>query len=209
MTRWSAQAILMLFALLPVSAAGCWNFGSEKPGASAPAQPDQALQRDQTAQRNPAAQHDPAVQTNVAVEDGVYPVVVADETGAQGNPEIEVVELPSVPVEGSEDETPETIRVIPKPLLRFTALSHFDFKFVKNECTEIGFQNTDELRAYTRDHVGARLAVVVDNRVISHHKIREAIETGEVRITCCTVGGGDHLHKYLQHLKLTSNASSR
>ena len=72
---------------------------------------------------------------------------------------------------------------------------------------EVGFQNTDELKAYTRDHVGSRLAVVIGNKVISHHKIREAIESVEVRITCCTVGGGDHLHKHLKELKLASNAN--
>lgn len=88
-------------------------------------------------------------------------------------------------------------------------MSHFDFKFQSNECTEIGFQNSNELKAYTRDHIGSRLAVVVDNKVISHHKIREAIETNEVRITCCTVGGGDHLHKHLKQLKLASDANRR
>ena len=123
---------------------------------------------------------------------------------ASGDPEIKSVELTSIPVAGSEDSAPEKIRVIPRPLLRFQKLSHFDFTFEKNECTEIGFQNTDELKAYTRDHVGSRLAVVIDNKVISHHKIREAIETDEIRITCCTVGGGDHLHKHLKELKLAS-----
>jgi preprotein translocase subunit SecD len=119
------------------------------------------------------------------------------------------VELVVVPVDEDGAPKPETIRVTDQPLLRFKTLSQFDFKFEEGECTEIGFANTPELKAYTRDHVGAQLAVVIDNRVISHHKIREPIESDTVRITCCTVGGGDHLHKHLKELKLATESNSR
>ena len=188
MKHFNAQTI---FALVCLSAVGCSDTNNEKPPANA------------------RTEFDEEAQTRVVLEDGVYPVVLADEAMPKGDPEIKVVELINVPVEGSGDLTPDKIRVIPRPLLRLRKLSHFDFTFQKNECTEVGFQNTDELKAYTRDHVGSRLAVVIDNKVISHHKIREAIEADEVRITCCTVGGGDHLHKHLKELKLASNANTR
>ena len=142
----------------------------------------------------------------VLLEDGVYPVVLGNETVLTGDAEVKVVELDISPVEGSEKPIPDKLRIIARPLLRFRNV-HFEFTFEKNECTEVGFQNTDELKAYTRDHVGSRLAVVIDNKVITHHKIREALETDQVRITCCTVGGGDHLHKHLKELKLASDAN--
>ena len=191
MKHFNAQTIFTLVALVCLSAVGCSAPNNEKSAANARTELDEEAQ------------------TRVVLEDGVYPVVLADEAMPKGDPEIKVVELINVPVEGSGDSTPDKIRVIPRPLLRFRKLSHFDFTFEKNECTEVGFQNTDELKAYTRDHVGSRLAVVIDNKVISHHKIREAIESDEVRITCCTVGGGDHLHKHLKELKVASNANRR
>jgi hypothetical protein len=150
-----------------------------------------------------AAKEDKA---SARLEDGVYPVLAADDPKPE---EHGVVELVVVPVDEDGAPKPETIRVTDQPLLRFKTLSQFDFKFEEGECTEIGFANTPELKAYTRDHVGAQLAVVVDNRVISHHKIREPIESDTVRITCCTVGGGDHLHKHLKELKLATESNSR
>jgi hypothetical protein len=143
----------------------------------------------------------------VLLDDGVYPVLLGDEALPKRDPGIKIRELVSLPVKGSGNSGPEKIRVIDQPLLHFRDVSQFDFAFEKNECTEVGFQNTDELKAYTRDHVGSRLAVVIDNRVISHHKIREPIETNQVRITCCTVGGGDHLHLHLKELKRASDAN--
>ena len=191
MKQFNAQTIFTVVALVCLSAGGCADTNNEKPAANARTELDEEAR------------------TRVVLEDGVYPVVLADEAMPKGNPEIKVVELIIVPVEGSGDSTPEKIRVIKRPLLRLRNVSHFDFTFEKNECTEVGFQNTDELKAYTRDHVGSRLAVVIDNMVISHHKIREAIEADQVRITCCSVGGGDHLHKHLKELKFTSNANRR
>jgi preprotein translocase subunit SecD len=189
MKHFNAKTIFALVALVCVSAVGCSNTNNAKPAANA---------RTKVVEER---------QARVVLADGVYPVVVAEEAVPKGDSEIKVVELINVPVEGSEEPTPEKIRVVARPLLRFQKLSHFDFTFAKNECTEIGFQNTDELKAYTRDHIGSRLAVVIDNKVISHHKIREAIESDEVRITCCTVGGGDHLHKHLKELKFASDAN--
>jgi hypothetical protein len=189
MTYFNTQTIFALLALVCLSAVGCSVTNIDKPAANA---------RTELNGGSP---------TRVVLEDGVYPVVLGDAATGKGDPEMKVVELDNVPVEGSEDSTAEKIRVIPRPLLRFGNVAHFDFTFEKNECTEIGFHNTDELKAYTRDHVGSRLAVVIDNKVISHHKIREPIRANEVRITCCTVGGGDHLHKHLKELKLRSNTN--
>ena len=191
MKHFNAQTIFTLVALVCLSVVGCLGTNKEKSAANA------------------RTELDKEAQTRVVLEDGVYPIVLPAEAMPKGDAEIKVVELINVPVEGSGDSTTDKIQVIPRPLLRFRELSHFDFTFKKNECTEIGFQNTDELKAYTRDHVGSRLAVVIDNKVISHHKIREAIESNEVRITCCTIGGGDHLHKHLKALMLASNANGR
>jgi preprotein translocase subunit SecD len=191
MKHFNAQTIFTLVTGVCLSAVGCSVTTNEKSSANA-----------QTELHKEA-------QTRVVLEDGVYPVVLAAEAMPKGDAEIKVVELVNVPVEGSGDLTPDKIRLIPRPLLRFRKVSHFGFTFLKNECTEVGFQNTAELKAYTRDHVGSRLAVVVGNKVISHHKIREAIESDKVRITCCTVGGGDHLHKHLKEIEVASNANRR
>jgi len=182
MKRVLHQTILTLVALVSVFGIGCSDPNDETPAANGRAEsnePREAL---------------------VLLEDGVYPVVLGDETLPMGNSEVKIVELDNVPVEGNAEPFPDKIRVIPRPLVRFRNVPQFDFKFEKNECTEVGFENTDELKAYTRDHVGSRLAVVIDNKVITSHKIREAIETDQIRITCCTVGGGDHLHKHLKEL---------
>ena len=185
----NALTIFTLVALVCLSAVGCSVSNNDKTAAN--------------------ARTELVEEARVALEDGVYPVVLADKAMPKGDPEIEVVELINVPVERSGNSTPDKIRVVPRPLVRFRKVSHFDFTFEKNECTEIGFQNSDELKVYTRNHVGSRLAVVIDNRVISHHKIREAIESEAVRITCCTVGGGDHLHNHLKELEITSNSNKR
>lgn len=136
--------------------------------------------------------------------DGVYPVVSSGEAEEKGDSESIVLELTNVPVKGQEEAS--TVRIIDRPLLQFRDVPHFDFKFENGECTEIGFQNTDDLMAYTREHVGSRLAVVINNTVISSHKVREPIKTKRVRITCCTVGGGDHLHEHLKTLTSASDA---
>lgn len=144
----------------------------------------------------------------LVLEDGVYPVILADTVLPEEWEEAPVVELTNVPVEGSEESTVETVIIFPRPLLRFETNADFSFTFAENECQEIGFRNTEELKVYTRDHVGSRLAVVVDNRVISHHKIREPLESDQVRITCCTVGGGDHLHRHLMTLQQASQKTA-
>jgi preprotein translocase subunit SecD len=164
-----------------------------------------------SASEKPAAHTEPqlvvAAESRAMLDDGVYPIVLADKAMPESDRGLPTVELINIPIEGSEHSTPEKIRVLSRPLLRFRNLSHFDFTFEKNECTQIGFQNSDDLKAYTRDHVGYRLAVVVGNRVISHHKIREPIEADKIQITCCSVGGGDHLHKHLKEIKLASDAN--
>ncbi len=187
----SRQAVFTFVALACLSPLGCSDTNNEKP-----------TENDRAELNEPA-------KARVLLEDGVYPVVQTGEPLPKGDSEIKIVDLVNVPIEGSEDSTPDKIRVFDRPLLRFRKLSKFDFTFAENECTEIGFENTDELKAYTRNHVGSQLAVVIDNKVISSHKIREPIESAEVRITCCTVGGGDHLHKHLKGLKLAADSNSK
>src|SRR5687768_14811726 len=127
MTDFNAQTVLTLVALACLSALGCSDSTSETPIADA------------RRGRNEGGR------TRIVLEDGVYPVVMAEDAQPEHDSEIKVVELINVPVEGGEDSTYDKIRVFPQPLLRFRKLSHFDFKIEKNECTEVGFQNTDEL----------------------------------------------------------------
>lgn len=135
------------------------------------------------------------------LEDGVYPVLGIDVAQAiKNDPEGEIIDLAEVPVPGSA-KTPATIRIAASPLVRFQDVSNFDFKFENNQCTQLRFKNTDLLKAYTRDHVGSRLAIVVGRRVITHHKIREPITTEDVRVTFCTEGGGEHLRTHFDQLK--------
>lgn len=183
--------MLTLLVVVCLAVVGCSDTHNDKPAASA---------RTQVIDETQA----PGV-----LEDGVYPVVLTEEAMPMGDRNVKIVELVNVPVDGSTAPAPDRIRVIARPLLHFRSVTHFDFKFENNECTEVGFQNTDELREYTRNHIGSRLAVVIDNKVITHHKIRQAIESDQVRITCCTVGGGDHLYKHLTELQLAANANMR
>lgn len=145
-------------------------------------------------------------QASTTLADGVYPAIWGDNPVENDDPGLTIVELENVPVQG-ETSPPATIRVVDRPLLQFRHVPKFDFTFEENECTRIGFANTQTLKAYSKEHIGTRLAVVIDNRVISVHKIREAIESDQVQITCCTVGGGDHLHSYLKQLKIESDAN--
>jgi hypothetical protein len=185
------QTMLALVVLLCLSAVGCLDTNDVNPAASVLTEAKEETQ------------------ARVVLDDGVYPVVLTGETVPRGDNEIQIVELEDVPLEGSVDSSPDRIRVIACPLLRFRNLSYFDFTFEEGECTEVGFENSDELRAYTRDHVGSRLAVVIDNKVITHHKIREAIEADQVRITFCTVGCGDLLHEHLKELKLAADSNRK
>lgn len=145
-------------------------------------------------------------QFETRLKDGVYPAIWKDGA-APDDAGGTIVELKNIPVQG-EESPPEMISVIDQPLLHFGNVEKFDFKFEKNECTQIGFQNSEKLKSYSRDHIGSRLAVVIDNQVISVHKIREAIESDQVQITCCTVGGGDHLHQHLTQLKQASTLNA-
>ncbi len=132
----------------------------------------------------------------VLLEDGIYPVIETP-TGEAG-----IVELAKVPV--ASDTTPENVHVIGRPLLRFRQVSNPDFKFDAGQCTQITLENSDELEAHTRTHVGSLVAVVIDGRVITSHRIREAIETDEFQITFCIEGAGDHLHEHLEELRFAA-----
>ena len=191
MKRFNEYITARLIIVMCLSVLGCSDANNEKPAASSQTESNELSE------------------ARVHLDDGVYRVISDDEASPKPDAGIKIIDLVNVPVEGSDDSTPDKIRVIGQPLLRFRNVSHFDFTFEEDACTEVGFQNTDELKAYTRDHVGSRLAVVIDNKVITHHKIREAIESDNIRITCCTVGGGDHLHKHLNELKLATASNDQ
>jgi len=135
--------------------------------------------------------------SDVALEDGLYPVVGPDETL-----EAQVVELARVPLASAPN--PENVHVMAQPLLRFRQVSNPDFTFDEGQCTRISIENSDELKAYTRTHVGSQVAMVIGGKVITAHKIREAIETDEISITFCIEGAGDHLHEHLKEIKFAA-----
>ena len=102
----------------------------------------------------------------VSLDDGLYPVQKREDKRVSGG--ARVVELVEVPAKDSADATLQTVLVVDKPVLRFREVAHHEFKFDKNnECTQIELENTDSLKAFTRNHIGARLAVVVDGKVVS------------------------------------------
>ncbi len=134
------------------------------------------------------------------LDDGIYPV--AQRNRVEGNEPSNnghVVELTESPVDRSVGAAEQIVLVISKPVLRFRDVGYHEFKFEENgECTQITLENTDAFREHTRTHVGERLAVVIGNKVVSSHKIRNSVETKNFTITFCTEGGGDHLYKHLK-----------
>ncbi len=133
------------------------------------------------------------------LEDGVYPVLPDDARPSEEIAESEIVSLLNTPLERGEQ--PETVRILARPLIQLRETPSFDFTFEENTCTRIGFETNEAFRAYTREHVGDQLAIVIEDRVITQHKIREPIEGKLVQITCCVEGTADHLRKYLTALK--------
>lgn len=135
----------------------------------------------------------------LSLQDGIYPVVKRETAGTTATRGARIVELVEAPVTGSIDATPQTVLVIDEPVLRFREVPHHEFKFDQNnECTQIELENTESLKAFTRNHIGGRLAVVVDGKVVSSHKIRNPVETKNVTITFCTEGGGDEVYRHLK-----------
>ena len=47
-------------------------------------------------------------------------------------------------------------------------------------------ENVKKLEDFTREHLGGRIAVVLDDEIVSVHKIRTVIEGGRFQITRCT-----------------------
>lgn len=47
-------------------------------------------------------------------------------------------------------------------------------------------RNADRAEAFTRAHLGGRIAMVVDGEIVTLHKIRTVITGGKVQITRCT-----------------------
>jgi preprotein translocase subunit SecD len=45
----------------------------------------------------------------------------------------------------------------------------------------------------TSERVGKQIAIIIGGEVVTMHKIRTAIEGGEVQITCCAPGSAKHL----------------
>lgn len=137
------------------------------------------------------------------LEDGVYPVIQPDrEPLADRGPggEVRVVKVESLPIKG---EPPETFLVVADPIVRIRDVSGWQFGIdQKNECSRVALKNTDRLKAYSRDHVGSRLAIVIGGKVITAHKIRVPLESDEIVITFCTEGSGDHLHRNLREVIL-------
>jgi hypothetical protein len=153
--------------------------------------------------RGPVTAERPSAST---AEDGVYRIVPRDSgaTEASAAGEGRLIELETVPM---PEEEPELVLLAGEPLLRFRDLPSCEYEQDSREgCTRIFFRNTEGFRAFTRDHVGTRVANVIGGRVISCHKIRAPIETDEVAVSFCTPGGGDHV---LRHLRTVVRARER
>jgi preprotein translocase subunit SecD len=54
------------------------------------------------------------------------------------------------------------------------------------------------LEKLTRDHLRREVAIVVGGEVVTMHKIRDVIKSGEVQITSCAAGAAGYLVKQLQ-----------
>ena len=47
-------------------------------------------------------------------------------------------------------------------------------------------KNAEQAQAFTRAHLGGRIAMVVDGEIVTLHKIRSVIQGGKMQITRCT-----------------------
>ena len=47
-------------------------------------------------------------------------------------------------------------------------------------------KNAERVESFTREHLGGRIAMVVDGEIVTLHKIRSVITGGKVQITRCT-----------------------
>ena len=142
---------------------------------------------------------EPSSQLVNGLDDGVYPVL-RQENPADSDLDLlfvrQAIRLPNPPIGGGE---PKPIWVSVEPLLLFKEATSHEFKLDSSgECTTVVLNNTEALKSFTRKHVGKRLAVVIGEKVTTHHKIREALESDLVNVTFCTEGGGDHLMKHLR-----------
>jgi preprotein translocase subunit SecD len=58
------------------------------------------------------------------------------------------------------------------------------------------------LERLTRDHLGMQITIVLGGEVVTMHKIREVIKTGDVQITSCAAGAAGYLlEQLLAHQK--------
>ena len=137
------------------------------------------------------------------LDDGVYPVMSDDPRFEALAEKVGTIALRVLEV-NEESATVSTIRIIKQPLVRFDESIRFRFKLEKDECTQVEFKNTKALKAFSKEFAPTRLAVVVGNQVVTHHKLRSAIESERIKITCCTEGGGDHLRKHLVPIAYSS-----
>jgi preprotein translocase subunit SecD len=137
---------------------------------------------------------DPKPEAKVTLEDGLYVVVPPAEDATSLAQR--VVELETVPV---KDEPVESMRISTMPIVRLREMQLRGVGLDEaNACNQITFKNDERLKAFSRDHVGTRVAVVIGGKVISSHKIRVPLEDDEFQVTFCTEGGGDHLYRHLR-----------
>ena len=135
--------------------------------------------------------------------DGVYPVMTDETRFSALADEFGTINLGVLKV-NAEREDASMIRIIKRPLVRFDKSTRFAFRLENNQCTQIEFENSEELKAFSKKFAPTRLAVVVGRQVVTHHKLRGALESKHIKITCCTEGGGDHLRKHLMPIAYSS-----
>ena len=97
-----------------------------------------------------------------SLPDGLYAVVTT------GRPDRETIvglsEKSVKPTEGN----PQTLFVRKVPVLRFGDVDYHEFQFDANRaCTRFVMGNTENLKEFTRNNIGEKLAVVIDGEVVS------------------------------------------
>lgn len=61
----------------------------------------------------------------------------------------------------------------------------------------------EALKRLTADPAGKQVAIVIGGELVTMHKVREAITTGQVQITSCAPGGAEYLLRQLRATSVT------
>lgn len=131
--------------------------------------------------------------------DGAYVVVESTSVGGDAgwpHQDPSLLRLESLPVSGQQEQA---FLVKRPPLACFAEMRPESLEVdTATVSTRITFHNTQALKAFSRDHVGARLAMVFDGSVVSSHTIRTPLEMETLKVTFCNRGAGERLSARLR-----------